>query len=66
MNNLELLLIVETLRWMVLYDESNPDVGFGPFIEQQLQDICTQVEFNPNIREVSEILGLYNIRYGSR
>jgi len=60
----ERLLIVECLRWRIGYEDSNPDVGFGPFPEQLLDGILSRCQMSLTAAEKAEIVTTYETWYG--
>ena len=66
MTDNELNLLVENVKWVLRYDDCNPDVGWGMSPESALQTVCQATNINLSVREVATVIGLYNMRHGRR
>lgn len=50
------------LKLQVMYDDCNPDVGFGPFIETQLDTVIVNAGVNPDRINKEAVLRLAHQR----
>ena len=58
----ELELIVIALRYRVGYEDSNPDVGFGPSLEGLLNSVLSQCGMTLSETELATVIGVYQIK----
>lgn len=49
-------LVAEALYWRKGYADSNPDVGFGPFIDTLLEEVCKGARVSLTVDEKKEVL----------
>jgi hypothetical protein len=63
MTDNEIALLIECLRWRMGYENSNPEVGFGPFLDDLLDGICRSVGMNLSMELKEDIIALYKLRY---
>ena len=62
MTDNEINLTCEALRYLVGYEDSNPDVGFGPSLESLLDNVLRRANITLSTREKVMVLGVYKIK----
>jgi len=55
MNPRELSLAVTALHLQVLYDQCNPEVGMGPFLDTQADRLLGALFTKPEIERIKEV-----------
>ena len=62
MTDNELNLTCEALRYLVGYEDCNPDVGFGPSLEGLLDNVLNRANIELTTRQKVMVLGVYKIK----
>ena len=65
MDKSQKILLAVALKWRRAYDDSNPDIGFGPSLEWLLEELIEDAELVVSDPDKYSVLDLYREKYGS-
>lgn len=57
--------LATALHYSKCYDDSNPDVGFGPSLESLTEGIFRIAEVEPTQNNINQVVMAYRARWGN-